>query len=321
MHHACAKFRKKKRLRPALLQKLVGDFLNFAQGNLREFWRDLFGPAKKGLKNVGGNFGAFFMGNFVARKYNFMQTSFCRSATLKKPHVCNFLPTIFGLEMAASILWAPGIFVVLSTGKPSMPMKFLVLGGGGALGFFLGGGGGAADLIFMGAGIFLKNGACSHTFGGSPKGGFQRVVLADVPWYQNPERGYIRMLLGTKTRNEGTFAKTTLLRNHQVVSSRHTCEFIIFCVFLCFFLQKWPATKRWFVQKRAGSVFCVMHHLIFPPCARHRSLSVLFRLGVNTPRSNPTLAATMHPRKLEENPSIDRNGGETTHKNKKKHPN
>ena len=36
-----------------------------------------------------------------------------------------------------------------------MSIKFLVLGGGGNLGFF---GGGSADFIFMGARIFLSNG-------------------------------------------------------------------------------------------------------------------------------------------------------------------
>ena len=41
---------------------------------------------------------------------------------------------------------------VLSAGKP-VSIKFLVLGGGGILGF---GGGGSADFIFMGARIFLK---------------------------------------------------------------------------------------------------------------------------------------------------------------------
>ena len=35
-----------------------------------------------------------------------------------------------------------------------MSIKFLVLGGGGILGFFWGGG--SADFIFMGARIFLK---------------------------------------------------------------------------------------------------------------------------------------------------------------------
>ena len=35
-----------------------------------------------------------------------------------------------------------------------MPIKFLVLGGGGYFGFF--GGGGSADFIYMGARIFLK---------------------------------------------------------------------------------------------------------------------------------------------------------------------
>ena len=47
--------------------------------------------------------------------------------------------------------------------------------------------------------IFLA----SSFVGGSRKGGFQRVVLADVPRYQKPERGYIRMFAGTKKRNEG----------------------------------------------------------------------------------------------------------------------
>ena len=43
---------------------------------------------------------------------------------------------------------------VLSAGK-HMSIKFLVLGGGGILGFG-GGGGGSADFIFMGARIFLN---------------------------------------------------------------------------------------------------------------------------------------------------------------------
>ena len=45
---------------------------------------------------------------------------------------------------------------VLSAGKPSMPIKFLVLGGGGGIWVFLGGEGGSSDFIFMGARIFLR---------------------------------------------------------------------------------------------------------------------------------------------------------------------
>ena len=41
--------------------------------------------------------------------------------------------------------------------------------------------------------------------GGSQKVVSRRVVLADVPRYQKPERGYIRMFPGANTRNEGTF--------------------------------------------------------------------------------------------------------------------
>ena len=42
-----------------------------------------------------------------------------------------------------------------------MSIKFLVLGGGGNLGFW-GGGGGSADFIFMGARIFLIVGMGCH---------------------------------------------------------------------------------------------------------------------------------------------------------------
>ena len=44
-------------------------------------------------------------------------------------------------------------------------------------------------------------------FGGSQKGGFQKVH-SDAPLYQKKGRGYIRMFYWTKNRNEGTFAKT-----------------------------------------------------------------------------------------------------------------
>ena len=57
----------------------------------------------------------------------------------------------------------------------------------------------------------------------------KRVVLADVPRYQEPERGYFRMFPRNENQNEGTFprnenrnegifAKTTLLRNRPFVS-------------------------------------------------------------------------------------------------------
>ena len=54
-----------------------------------------------------------------------------------------------------------------------------------------------------------------------------RKVLADAPRHQKAERGYLQMcpgtkemFPGTKNRNEGTFAKTALLRNRPFVSSR-----------------------------------------------------------------------------------------------------
>ena len=55
--------------------------------------------------------------------------------------------------MAAPILWGAWHFLVLSAGKPPMPIKFLLLGGGGW--GFLEGAGGSANFTFMGVGIFL----------------------------------------------------------------------------------------------------------------------------------------------------------------------
>ena len=51
--------------------------------------------------------------------------------------------------MAAPILWAPGIFLVLSAGQNCMPIKFLV--SGGRFGFFVGV---KCQFHFMGTGIF-----------------------------------------------------------------------------------------------------------------------------------------------------------------------
>ena len=55
-----------------------------------------------------------------------------------------FPPTILGLEMAAPILWAPGIFWLFLLEKPRAH-KIPRLKGGGV---------GSANFIFMGAGIF-----------------------------------------------------------------------------------------------------------------------------------------------------------------------
>ena len=60
------------------------------------------------------------------------------------PHVRNFSARSLGLEMAAPILWAPGIFGSFCR-KPPLPIKFLVFWGGGIL--FFGEGGGSANLI------------------------------------------------------------------------------------------------------------------------------------------------------------------------------
>ena len=62
-----------------------------------------------------------------------------------------FLSAILGPETGASILWTPGKNALFLQ-ENHVHKKFLVLGGGGILGFF---GGGSADFIFMGVRIFL----------------------------------------------------------------------------------------------------------------------------------------------------------------------
>ena len=66
-----------------------------------------------------------------------------------------FPPAILGPEMAATILWAPGIFwffLLETTHAHKIPPFF---GGGGGFWVFLEGGGRSVNFILMGAGIFL----------------------------------------------------------------------------------------------------------------------------------------------------------------------
>ena len=67
----------------------------------------------------------------------------------KKPPVRNFPPALLGLEMAAPILWAPGIFGLILLETPHAH-KIPRLGGGVLEG------GGCANFMFMGVGIFPR---------------------------------------------------------------------------------------------------------------------------------------------------------------------
>ena len=71
------------------------------------------------------------------------QKTYVREANIiqKKKNLMSviFWPVILGPEMAAPISWAPGIFWFFLLETP-MPIKFLVLGGGGCSGFFFEGG-------------------------------------------------------------------------------------------------------------------------------------------------------------------------------------
>ena len=82
----------------------------------------------------------------------------CMSTEVRKSVVSiNFPHAILGPEMAAPILWAPGIFGLFLQENPSAH-KIPLWGGGG---FFLRGGG-SANYIFMGVGIFPMRGSCGR---------------------------------------------------------------------------------------------------------------------------------------------------------------
>ena len=71
-------------------------------------------------------------------------------------------------------------------------------------------------------GLFWKDPFSKRPLFPNPKGGFGRCspgtkagtrAHSDVPPERNPEWGYVRMFPRKEKRNEGTFAKTTLLQN------------------------------------------------------------------------------------------------------------
>ena len=75
-----------------------------------------------------------------------------------------FPPAILGPEMAAPILWAPGIFAFFLLENPHAHKIPLFRGGGGSW-VFLEGGGGSVNFIFMGVGIFpISKGAFQLRF-------------------------------------------------------------------------------------------------------------------------------------------------------------
>ena len=67
------------------------------------------------------------------------------------------LSAILGPDMGAPILWSPGIFAFFLQENLHVH-KIPCFRGGGILGFW----GGTADFIFMGAGIFLREGSFSY---------------------------------------------------------------------------------------------------------------------------------------------------------------
>ena len=67
-----------------------------------------------------------------------------------------------------------------------MPIKFLLLGGGGVLGFFRRGGG-SANFIFMGVGIFPIINICSGVSGLVARAGAVTSLLAGLVGARNRE--------------------------------------------------------------------------------------------------------------------------------------
>ena len=79
----------------------------------------------------------------------------------------------------------------------------------------------------------------------------KRVVLADVPLYQKPERGYIWMFPRHQHRNERIFAKTALFTKPPFCFlSKEVPEYsspVIFRVLFCdFCLWIWRRQCTWF---------------------------------------------------------------------------
>ena len=83
-----------------------------------------------------------------------------RTPPSPSPSRKNIVSAILGPEMAAPILWTPGISAFFLQENLHVH-RFLVLGGEGVFWFW--GGGGSADFMFMGAGIFLFLGL-SHNY-------------------------------------------------------------------------------------------------------------------------------------------------------------
>ena len=68
-------------LRPCTSSSVI--FFRFWGGTFCGYFAGIFLTNKTKAQTLRGNFGAFFVRNFVPRKKSFVQTSFCRTATPK----------------------------------------------------------------------------------------------------------------------------------------------------------------------------------------------------------------------------------------------
>ena len=93
-----------------------------------------------------------------------------------KPIVRNFSARNSGAGNGRANFMGAWDFLVLSAGKPPMPIKFLLVGGGGS-GLFRRGGG-SANFIFMGAGIFPIHPAANTDVSLGPLGNSSAALLA-----------------------------------------------------------------------------------------------------------------------------------------------
>ena len=168
-----------------------------------------------------------------------------------------FPPAILRPEMAAPILWAPGIFGSFCWKTP-MPIKFLLLGGGGGMIFLLKGGW-KCQFYFYGRGDFSDN--MSQAW--SPRQVLQSRPLRISPLFQTPKNSDPPSCLDKLQRS---------VRARMCACIVESCEVCFPLPMLCFpyFSETWEPPqsrrrKRWKTNgEKMVDFWCRFFHGLVP---------------------------------------------------------